>query len=348
MATQPIVLRPKEFDFSKLSWSIQVKSFEVNKTKMTYNSILILYNKRSDFYVKMPKMFSFGISKSTYNDKKLSTSFVLKDREGATPEQQEFQEFVEELVDRTKKWMVEHREDLGTSNLGENMLDTLSPIYIKKDTKGKVVDGAVPTLQCNMRQKGDQILTEFYEEGVDGQDDVQLNPLVFLNTETTKKFYTMVDGAASFPDVYYAKGKSSKLHCVIEEVTVQAKRERTERLTGKGGKRATLFQPSSVAAMQDDDDNNDDTQTNELTEQMESVKLAETKKSDEKTKKRDEEEEVVPKESKKKPVQESKKKPVQEESDDDDEEEEDDDEDEIPQSPVKKQTKGGIPRRGNN
>lgn len=332
MSNTSIVLTPSEFNFDKLSFSIQTKSFEVNKSKMQYYSIVLRYNKQTDFYVKLPKMFSFGISTSTFESTskpKLSTSFVLKDRDGATPEQQEFIDFLDKLVEKTKKWMVENRLELGTPSLGENMLETLSPVWIKKDKNGIVVDGAIPTLNANIKQKFEKIVTDFYEEGTDGEDDRPIDPLTFLNTETSKKFYTMVDGAASFPDVYYSKGKSAKLHCVLEEATVQTRKERTERLTGKGGKRSTLYQPSVVAASVDDDEDVDNST------KVESAKLE--------TKKAVEPEPVnttTPVKSTKKSAT---KKIVKEESESEDDDESSS-EDEIPKN-VMKTTKGGLPRR---
>ena len=329
MSNTSIVLTPSEFNFDKLTFSVQTKSFEVNKSKMQYYSIVLRYNKQTDFYVKLPKMFSFGISASTFESTskpKLSTSFVLKDRDGATPEQQEFIDFLDKLVDKTKKWMVENRLELGTPSLGENMLETLSPVWIKKDKNGIVVDGAIPTLNANIKQKFEKIVTDFYEEGTDGDDDRPIDPLSFMNTETSKKFYTMVDGAASFPDVYYSKGKSAKLHCVLEEATVQTRKERTERLTGKGGKRSTLYQPSAVAAssVEEDEDNTKVAEQTKVNETVEEVKtptpVKSTKKSTATTKK------VVKDES---------------ESEDDESSES---EDEIPKQ-LTKTSKGGLPRR---
>lgn len=243
-----LVLEPSEFNIDDLTFSIQNKSFEVNKVKMTYQSIILKYQGTQEYYIRTPKMFSFGIKSSTFGGSKpkYSTSFVMKDKEGATPEQIEFYTLCQKIVQKTKAWMIEHKMDLKTPGLAENMLENLSPIYEKKDEHGNVVADAIPTLNCNLKQGKDRITTDFYEDVSDLGSDVEgklIDPMTLLSTEDSKKYYTMSEGAITFPDVYYAKGKPSKLHCVLEEATVMLKRERTTRLTGKGGKRAMLYNP---------------------------------------------------------------------------------------------------------
>lgn len=281
-----IVIEATEFDINKISYSIQPKSFEIkdsdgNKQKMTYISIVLKYDGNQEFLVKTPKMFSFGLKRSTFGGKpKYSTSFVMKDKDGATPEQQTFYTKVEQLVKKTTEWMIKHKIELKAPTLAENMLEGLSPVYIKKDDEGRVVEGSTPSLNCSLKQKGDNILTKFYEDN-DSEDDIQVDANTLISTATEKRFYTMTEGVVTFPDVYFAKGKAPKLHCVLDEATVEAKKERTQRLTGKSKKlftptiletstptesddeqsskpAATKVVTSKAAAESDDDDDEDD------------------------------------------------------------------------------------------
>lgn len=253
-----MAINPSEIDLDLFNYSIQPKSFEIkddqgNKQKMSYISIVITYDGSSEYFIQAPKMFSFGVKRSTFGGKpKYSTSFVMKDKDGATPEQQVFYDVVTKFVEKTKIWMIAHKLELKTPNLAENMLESLSPIYVKLDEKtGLPVDNYAPSLNANLKQKRDKICTDFYEEKApdadEDADDVAVDPYTLISSAADKKFFTMTEGAITFPDVYFAKGKTPKIHCTLEEATVQTKKERTQRLTGGGGKRKTLFKPTSVS-----------------------------------------------------------------------------------------------------
>ena len=110
-----LIINPKDFNIDDITYTIQQKSFVVNKVKMQYHSIILKYQGTTDYVIKTPKMFTFGVKSSTYtgsSNPKYSTSFVLKDREGSTPEQQEFYDLCQKIVFKTKRWMIEHRVDL--------------------------------------------------------------------------------------------------------------------------------------------------------------------------------------------------------------------------------------------
>lgn len=258
--TDELVLTATEFDINKISYSIQPKSFEIkdadgNKTKLSYTSIVLKYDGNSEWYVVAPKMFSFGIKRSSFGGSKpkFSTSFIMKDKEGATPEQQLFFTKVDQLTKKTINWMIEHKTELKTPGLAENMLENLSPIYLKKDDNGNVVDGAIPSLNCGLKQKDLTILSKFYNER-----DEEVDPMTLITTEKEKKYYTMVEGYVSFPDVYYAKGKPAKLHCMLDEVTIQTKQERVGRLRDK---KKMLFTPQELPTSSSNDDSDNDVST---------------------------------------------------------------------------------------
>jgi len=313
-----MAIEPNEFDVNKLTFSISPKSFEIkdadgNKQKMSYISILLKYDGESEFYIQAPRMFSYGIKRTTFGGKpKFSTSFVMKDKEGATPEQITFYNLMEKIVEKTKKYMLEHKSELKSPSLAENMLESLSPIYIKKDDNDKPLPDAIPSLNVGLKQKGELILTKFFEESNGGEDDVEVDPQSLLTTPTEKHYYTMSEGAIAVPDVYFAKGKPAKLHCILEEATVEVKKERTSRLTGAKTKK--LFVPQNVSASAS----------------------ASVSHSDD---------DEVATESKPEPKVEEKKtktpKPV---SDDEDSDEENDSEDDVPKKVTKVAPKG-VPRR---
>ena len=88
--------------------------------------------------------------------------------------------YIDKIVDKCKKHLVENREEIEKWDLEESELKRLNPLYFKKE-KGKIVEGIGPKLYPKLiisrkaKEKSpetDGIITYFYDT-----DDVKLNAL---------------------------------------------------------------------------------------------------------------------------------------------------------------------------
>lgn len=264
-------LKPTEFNMDLFSFQIQRKKVEIKGQPITYFNIVIMYDKSKEWYCTVPSMFCFGVGMKEFDagSQKYSMSLVMRDKDGATPEQQEFEKFVYALVAKLKKWIIEHREELDEYDLEERDLTRRLglPIYIKME-KNKPVEGYSPSLTCNLAQRGNTVLTEFYEDNTDRL----LSYENLMTTDTKKNYFNTVESSCRFGEVYYPKAGLAKMRCTVYECVVEQKTERSNRLTGGGDRRRQLFdtapkqpvvpvapvQPTQFVTADDSDSSDDD------------------------------------------------------------------------------------------
>lgn len=96
-----------------------------------------------------PGLYSFGLQENRELGTGKVNGYVLPiclwNKDGASKEEKEFTDKFIEIVDRCKKHLIDHKDDIGKYELDMSDLKNFNPLFWKKD-KGKVVEGAGPKL----------------------------------------------------------------------------------------------------------------------------------------------------------------------------------------------------------
>jgi hypothetical protein len=126
------------------------------------------------------QVYSFGLSENvnpqTSKTDGYSLSLCLFSKDNPTEEQKKWVDTFNAIVEYTKQYLLDHKDDIEKYELEPADLKKLNPLYYKKE-KGKIVDGTGPTLYAKVMQnkKTNNITTPFCDEN--GND---LDPLSIL------------------------------------------------------------------------------------------------------------------------------------------------------------------------
>lgn len=121
-----------------------------------------------DLICEFGELMCFGISVNT--DQKTgepaghSMSLSLQERENPTQEQKMRVQKLEEIVERAKEYLVEHRSDVKQHELEMRDLKKFTPIYYKKDSEGKRIDGP-PSMYPKLLEQKSRIIKQKNEDG---------------------------------------------------------------------------------------------------------------------------------------------------------------------------------------
>lgn len=218
-----------------------------------------------DPYLRFPEMFCFGVqeSKSQDDDKKddgkkksagHSCSFVLEDKEGASPQQRAVTAKIREIIAKIKSHILTLEDMIGRDadelKVGVKDLDKL--IYQKRDKKtGKVAADAGPPsinpklIEFTGKNGALTIETTFYTEDENGELET-VSPLDYLSTDTQKKYFR---GTPTIKlDSVFINSKTISIQWKLSECDVkptQSGPTKFRHYTAKGGK---TVKPTTVAA----------------------------------------------------------------------------------------------------
>lgn len=184
-----------------------------------------------DLIIPTEELFSFGVSENKDPNSQAVNGHVLPlclwDRDGATPEQEAWVETFNAVVERCKKHLIKHKEEIEQYELTMNDLKKFNPLYWKKE-KGKIVEGRGPTLYGKLiaSKKQGKILTQFYNE-----NDEKLDPMTLLGK------YCYAKSAVKIESIFI--GNKISLQVKIYESTVRIMENGMKRLLPrpKGGSR---------------------------------------------------------------------------------------------------------------
>lgn len=121
-----------------------------------------------DLICEFGELMCFGISVNT--DQKTgepaghSMSMSLQERENPTQEQKMRVQKLEEIIERAKEYLVEHRSDVKQHELEMRDLKKFTPIYYKKDAEGKRIDGP-PSMYPKLLEQKARIIKQKNEDG---------------------------------------------------------------------------------------------------------------------------------------------------------------------------------------
>lgn len=133
-----------------------------------------------DLILSTSKLFSFGLSENTDMNTGKVNGYVMPiclwNRDGPTQEEKDFSDTFNNIVERTKEYLVENREEIDQYDLALSDLKRFNPLYWKKE-KGKIVQGTGPTLYAKLivSKKLNKIMTMFFD--FDGEP---IDPLKLL------------------------------------------------------------------------------------------------------------------------------------------------------------------------
>jgi hypothetical protein len=190
-------------------------------------------------------LFSFGVSENTSQDtgkvNGYSFPIALYTKTGATENEKKFVETLDRIIERCKDYLIENKEEIGKYELERAMLKTMSAYYIKKE-KGKIVEGATPTLYPKLivSKKQDKIVTMFFDD-----DDMPVDPMTLLGK------YCTVHGAIKIESIFIGGGNKISLQIKLYEAKVKPIKQGMPRLLAKTAAPKVLVQKattSSVAA----------------------------------------------------------------------------------------------------
>jgi hypothetical protein len=185
-------------------------------------------------------LFSFGVGENTNPDtgKVSGYSFpiALHTKTGATENEKKFVETLDKIVERCKDYLVENREEIGKYELERSMLKPMSAYYIKKE-KGKIAEGATPTLYPKLivSKKQDKIVTMFYDD-----DENPVDPMTLLGK------YCTVHGAIKIESIFIGGGNKISLQIKLYEAKVKPIKQGMPRLLAKSAAPRVLVQKAAT------------------------------------------------------------------------------------------------------
>ena len=127
-----------------------------------------------ELIIPTEQIYSYGVSENTNQETGKVNGYtlplVLFNKNGPTTEEKAFVECFNSIVDKCKDYLLENKETLDLYELEAGDLKKMSgSIYLKKE-KGKVVEGASPTLYAKLIVKKDRkdntnkIISAFFDE----------------------------------------------------------------------------------------------------------------------------------------------------------------------------------------
>ena len=135
--------------------------------------------KIGDLILPTERLYSFGVNENVSPDTQKVTGYTMPmcmwSKDNCTPEEKTWTDTFEQIVEKCKDHLVEHKEDIEKWDLERIDLKRLNPLYWKKD-KGVIVKGLGPKLYPKLivsrkQEKYNGIITYFYD-----QDDNRLDP----------------------------------------------------------------------------------------------------------------------------------------------------------------------------
>lgn len=198
----------------------KVQPQRIPNSNMTYLRAFIKVNHpdgtHGNVYINLPNYYTFGVSADTsMQDDSIVTGYsmgvVLTDREGATEEQQNYLNKLNEIIEHL-------RQDLVSKQIHKYKTvdkDKFSCISIKRDSKGEIVDNSSYVLKCKLKydKKNSRILSRFTKK----------SGVYISNPKSLKSF--KFDGVLSLESIYMGSS-GIKMQAFLTEVKVHDKEER--------------------------------------------------------------------------------------------------------------------------
>lgn len=174
MSSQQLT-NPKNYNTNNMIFSAPVAG-GVKDTPIKYRRIFISTKypdgTSGDLIIPTSRVFSFGVSESTDPTTKKSNGYVfplvLASKDGETKEERDFIDTFNNIVNKTKKYILDNKKELKLPSVDESDLKKFNPIFYKKDKEsGDVASDALPTLYLKLvvskKDGQEKILSDFYD-----------------------------------------------------------------------------------------------------------------------------------------------------------------------------------------
>lgn len=239
-------------------------SIPESKPAITYKRIPIetVYDDGSTgpLILSTEEVYSYGVGENTNIETGKTNGFVmplvLYSRNGPTPLEKAFVDTFNNIVDKCKEHLLENKDTLDLYDLEMNDLKKLNPIYQKKE-KGKVVEGASPTLYAKLivsKKQGEKIVTVFFH----AETGEAINPLDYLGK------HCRAIAAIKFESIFIGGGNKISLQVKLYECQLtpidngfksllQKRPVSNSRVLNENNSKST-----NPMALLDDDDDDDD------------------------------------------------------------------------------------------
>ena len=163
-----------------------------------------------------PELLSWGLAEQHDMMSNQLTGYQLPiclwSKNGPSQQERAFTTMIDQISEHTKKYLVEHRDELEMYTLELAELKKINPLYWKME-KGKIVEDKGPTLyaKCLYSKKNETITTLFINEDL----NANVNPLSILGKQCYVKF------ALKIESVFF--GSKISLQVKLQEVLFRPK-----------------------------------------------------------------------------------------------------------------------------
>ena len=163
-----------------------------------------------------PELLSWGLAEQHDMMSNQLTGYQLPiclwSKNGPSQQERAFTTMIDQISEHTKKYLVEHRDELEMYTLELAELKKINPLYWKME-KGKIVEDRGPTLyaKCLYSKKNETITTLFINEDL----NTNVNPLSILGKQCYVKF------ALKIESVFF--GSKISLQVKLQEVLFRPK-----------------------------------------------------------------------------------------------------------------------------
>uniref|UniRef100_A0A6C0EJP3 Uncharacterized protein n=1 Tax=viral metagenome TaxID=1070528 RepID=A0A6C0EJP3_9ZZZZ len=182
--------------------------------KRVYISVLNPDGSIGDLILETQKLFSFGVSEN----KDVKTQEVnghvlpicLHNRKGPSEEEIAWVEKFNEIVEQCKEYLLQNKEEVGLYDLERAELKKFNPLYYKRESNGKIAEGAGPVLYAKLiaSKKTNTIKSMFFDK-----EGESIEPLSLL------KQYCFVNAAIKIESIFI--GQKPSLQVKLYEAIVE-------------------------------------------------------------------------------------------------------------------------------
>jgi hypothetical protein len=260
MASNTQLTDPMGFDYSRMTFSKpetkQIPNDDPSAPKMNYKTIRMGVRNpdgsRGDLVMSTSEVFSFGVSPNTAMGSTdvngYTLALCLHNKDGASEEEKAFTDAFDSVIEHAKKHVLNKKDDIEKYDLDEGELKKFNPLYYKRE-RGKIVEGAGPTLYCKLlfkKQKGGgKILTEF----TNALTEESMDPL------SLQKKYCFVTGAIKFESIYV--GTKVSIQIKLVEALIRPLDDGPKKLLRPNAKPIVTATTSITDALQGDGEDED-------------------------------------------------------------------------------------------
>jgi hypothetical protein len=272
MSKQTQLTDATNYDVKRIVFSEPIES-KIPNSALTYKRINISTmnddgKSSGDLILKTPYLFSFGVQENKGLDGKKNgyvMPLCLWNRNGPSSEENAWTDTFNNICEHAKKYLVDHKGDIGKWDLDMAELKKFNPLYWKKDKKtGKIEPGTGPTLYpkliASRRDNVERIMTIFYD--TDTLDEI--NPIDIVGK------YCNVTAAVKIESIFI--GNRISLQVKLWEVEVSLQSGGMRRLLGSSKPAAKVIKQEMVAEEDPDYEPDEDS---EAVSEAGSVELSE-------------------------------------------------------------------------